>query len=604
MSNIGLKDLPIAEQGEESLGLQEYADALAEFVKSCDTPMTIALQGDWGSGKTSLMNLIKQQVEPEKQIRTVWFNTWQYSQFDMGDTLALSLFSSLIDELAPPKERSRLKSVLEIVWRVAKPATIAAGGLLGHGDTVKSTVNAAEESFAAGKPGHQELDPAAKLRLLKSALEEVVLHHTSNGDRVVVFVDDLDRLLPARAVELLESLKLFLDLPGCVFVLACDYNVVTKGLKQKFGVGEAELDGKSFFDKMIQVPFNMPLSQYKVEAYFATLLKRIRVEYEKPDLQLYRELVDYSIGFNPRSMKRLFNSLLLLRLVAQRKQLFGAADLSSTRSETMRVLFAILCLQHAYEPVYSYVLSSDLSQAMFERLREHEQLCKDGSLESLRQELEFTEDNPKLRRLADFMGAFYDAIQLDEDGDDEHLSPIEQKTLRAILSFSSVVSTEGVAPTVVGGERYSNRELAKQLVGHMNEKLAPKLANTASSHGFTHYQPRGVDYAATCIWPLVLGAKGQRLVLACWYFHDRIEIQVGAPKRELKTAKSWVNQHLRPLYPNNTRLDYYGYVQWFRLLDRQTFQATDSDAVRAQAYYTMSERFFERVVEAYLRDSG
>jgi hypothetical protein len=66
-----------------------------------------------------------------------------------------------------------------------------------------------------------------------------------NLDRIVVFIDDLDRLLPQKAVDFLESLKLFLDIEGCVYVLACDYQVVTQGLKQKFGVGEAELKGRS-----------------------------------------------------------------------------------------------------------------------------------------------------------------------------------------------------------------------------------------------------------------------------------------------------------------------------------------------------------------------
>lgn len=47
----GLKDVPIDSFDDESLGLREYADALTRFVKECDTPMTIALQGDWGSEK-------------------------------------------------------------------------------------------------------------------------------------------------------------------------------------------------------------------------------------------------------------------------------------------------------------------------------------------------------------------------------------------------------------------------------------------------------------------------------------------------------------------------------------------------------------------------
>ena len=56
--------------------------------------MTIAIQGDWGSGKTSMMNMIREQLGD--RVITTWFNTWQYSQFNMGDALAVSFLSSLI----------------------------------------------------------------------------------------------------------------------------------------------------------------------------------------------------------------------------------------------------------------------------------------------------------------------------------------------------------------------------------------------------------------------------------------------------------------------------------------------------------------------------
>ena len=67
-------------------------------------------------------------------------------------------------------------------------------------------------------------------------------------DRVLVFVDDLDRLQPLRAVELLEVLKIFLDCERCVFVLALDYNVVVSGVKQKYGSDFKADKGRSFFD--------------------------------------------------------------------------------------------------------------------------------------------------------------------------------------------------------------------------------------------------------------------------------------------------------------------------------------------------------------------
>src|SRR5690606_33625849 len=73
-------------------------------------------------------------------------------------------------------------------------------------------------------------------------------------DRFIVFIDDVDRLVPERAVDLLEAMKVFLDLEFCVFVLACDYQVVSRGLRSKFGADSSDLKGRHFFDKIIQLP--------------------------------------------------------------------------------------------------------------------------------------------------------------------------------------------------------------------------------------------------------------------------------------------------------------------------------------------------------------
>lgn len=94
MNSTGIKDLPILTSKDETLGVLPYIDSLSEFILSCDTPMTISIQGDWGSGKTSVMNMIKEQIEDK--VIPVWFNTWQFSQFQMHNELSLSLYYILL----------------------------------------------------------------------------------------------------------------------------------------------------------------------------------------------------------------------------------------------------------------------------------------------------------------------------------------------------------------------------------------------------------------------------------------------------------------------------------------------------------------------------
>ena len=75
--------------------IDNYIKGLSDFIKVCNTPMTISIQGSWGTGKTSIMNFIEKELLSDGTIEIVKFNTWQFSQFNMQDQLALSLISTV-----------------------------------------------------------------------------------------------------------------------------------------------------------------------------------------------------------------------------------------------------------------------------------------------------------------------------------------------------------------------------------------------------------------------------------------------------------------------------------------------------------------------------
>lgn len=487
VSSFGLCDSPIELEADESLGLRDYAASLIEFVRRCETPMTIALQGDWGSGKTSLMNLIRSDIKPDEKILDVWFNTWQYSQFTLSDTLAISLISHFIDQVSVPEQTTVAKSTIQTLSKVARfGAVFAASYVTGDSNSAREAMN------AVGSEGYT--DPAHEIRKLKDALIDIVTSRT-DLERVVIFIDDIDRLVPVKAVELLESLKLFLDIPKCVFVLACDYQVVIQGLRQKFGVTEAELKGKSFFDKIIQVPFNMPLTQYQVDSYIGDLLNRIGVSYRQEQLAEYNDLISFSAGFNPRTMKRLFNSLLLLKLVANRKDVLAEVREHADESEIDRMLFALLCLQYSYESAYRYIAcASNINQEWFDIVRDGEKLSADTECEPIRVDLGLAgKDAPAIRKFSGFMEAFYSSIQLrsdEEDSDNELLSSDEIKTLKRLLTFSSMISTDSNEIEIDPGERQFIKEMAKVLMRDIRKAHKDVFANNKKNIEMWPWQPR------------------------------------------------------------------------------------------------------------------
>ena len=76
---VGVIDEPIAERKFDALKLELHSSALVEFIEDTTTPMTIGIQGEWGSGKTSLLNSIKGQLYEDKRYKQIWINSWENS---------------------------------------------------------------------------------------------------------------------------------------------------------------------------------------------------------------------------------------------------------------------------------------------------------------------------------------------------------------------------------------------------------------------------------------------------------------------------------------------------------------------------------------------
>ena len=105
----GIIDEPVNYKNNEDdkLGINDYANALKKFIEKTDTPMTVGIQGEWGSGKTSLMNRLWKDLEGDEkntEIESFWINTWEHSLLKTPEEALISLvgdITSQISELNP-----------------------------------------------------------------------------------------------------------------------------------------------------------------------------------------------------------------------------------------------------------------------------------------------------------------------------------------------------------------------------------------------------------------------------------------------------------------------------------------------------------------------
>mgnify|MGYP001003500564 CR=1 FL=1 len=426
----------------DRFNISEYFQGLATFIEACNTPMTISIQGSWGTGKTSIMNFVEKELTKEgKTITTIpiEFNTWQFSQFNMQDQLVVSLLSNMMHQM---KVKDRTKKGMINVMGAIK----LAGNILYQG------TRAGVEKYAGGvgveildkvvetvSKDKEYYDTATAIADLKSVFEQCIMdtiEATPGADRVVFFIDDLDRLEPKKAVELLEVMKLFFDVPQCVFILAIDYDVVVKGVSDKYGKfsdSEAEnaAKGRSFFDKIIQVPFKMPVAKYNITEYVGSCFDEIGIRHTLDELKVYEELIRLSIGINPRIMKRLFNAFLLLTIIVK-------SDILET-DKNKQVLFATLCMQHSYEGMYNLILQKreDLTGTMIKTL------CTE-SLSDIESKFEVKIDTAGVSedRLKSFMSRFFEMIDKSGNGVLEEKELYDLKNVLGVSSITNSVSVE------------------------------------------------------------------------------------------------------------------------------------------------------------------
>lgn len=422
-------------------GFEAYVSTLAGILLDPEThtPLTLGIFGDWGSGKTSLMLQLKDKVTSGKEgrptHRAVWFNAWKYNQ---EQALWRALLLALLDDLERliPRDRppdaadgaepeqllSTLRQALyrDAAWTekgAVRPdwgQALTAGAGLAFGLVLRSVgLGAVQEealkAFGKGESVSQlsQLVQAFKredlvheqtqLRSLEqfqanfARLVEVLVRREGAEDRkLVLFVDDLDRCTPDKAVQILEALKLFLDVPGCITVLALSGKEIENAILLHY---QGKVNPKEYLEKIIQVPFILPPIEDKVMAEYVKTLAPMLPE-------TCAEV--FALGLaepNPRQVKRVLNSFLLLN------RLQGALP-APPQSITPVRLAKFVTIQHAYPEFYALLRRKDPGylpelEAHFRSLGAGERVIsgKDAAAVQLAEDLRDFQTNEALRRL-------------------------------------------------------------------------------------------------------------------------------------------------------------------------------------------------------------
>ena len=356
---------------QDKLKRDDLLIRVGDDIATCPPPCVFGIHGAWGSGKTSFLHQLHwyltgdcpEQTDAERdaakgqginpktgladRVTVVWFEAWRY-QHEQDPIIAL------LQEI-----RTQLPMYSKFLNKGAKLAEVAIrGALLSMEDLTKRIGFKASKVQEAGERWEREnlavALPSHTIRQqLNAALDQLLGRNVSKkrqDARLVVLIDDLDRCEPDAAFKLLEGIKIYLNLPSCVFVLGMDQRIIERAIAKhtaKDDPPETRHEyAREYLDKLCANIWHLPLINNVGEVLAGWLPSLGIVSHIAPLVQHHQ-----CVAPNPRKIKALAN--VLARFLADFE---GRRDdqLPGLQRHAM-LLLLMACLYHEHHQLYRMI---------------------------------------------------------------------------------------------------------------------------------------------------------------------------------------------------------------------------------------------------------
>ena len=370
------------------------------------TPSTIGVYGDWGSGKSSLMQMVEKSLKEKykEEVACIHFNGWLFEGYEDAKT---AFCGTILEELhahktIPSKVKGQITSLLKKIDGkkiLMKGGSLALDVILTGGigslasltvDSIASTLKNKIEGVTADdirdalKDFKKDSEDQKRVEVKNFQKDFESILKDSKLKRMVVFVDELDRCKPDTVLDIFEAMRLFLFVKGSSFVIGADSRLIDYAIKSRYNnIPGNNLDiSKEYLEKLIQYPVTIPqLDKNELEKYLTCLLleKDIdnvasvikeskpydpidedlltkghddKTETIKNALALSRQvspILSAKLNGNPRQCKRFFNAL------------FMRISMAKSRGITLdkNVLAKLMLLEYFKEPMYVMVVDAN-----------------------------------------------------------------------------------------------------------------------------------------------------------------------------------------------------------------------------------------------------
>jgi hypothetical protein len=333
-----LNDLPVNKAGDDLLGSSEVAGRIASMLTASRgaAPLVVAIDAGWGMGKSTLLRQIESKLPGRPNVISVRFNAWTAQ----GENALEGLIKSVLVELDSrvvrrwARKLGRQRHVM-LISRIGLALIFRFFGLARIVDELwdRLQVDAKSRNELRG--------------MIHDMLTDWVGSDSGHPARtLVIFIDDLDRCSDDVIIKICEAVKLYLDAPGLIFVIACDMSALSRGITRS--APDQASQGRNYLEKIIQVVYRLPPPE---EAQSRQLIRGYAELSGGVDLidDVATELIVTLAGHNPRRIKRIINSLVM---EDQLNPSWRQAPLGNAQ------LVRAILLQHLYAPFYDLLVAN------------------------------------------------------------------------------------------------------------------------------------------------------------------------------------------------------------------------------------------------------
>lgn len=272
------EDEEIKKSDDDTLNRDDFAKNLALNIKNyfnrndINNCLTIGLMGEWGSGKTSLLNMTENHLK-ETNIKIIKFNPWLYSSYNQ---LVEQFFDELIREFTDSRDETLRSYLRQYKLKV-------------------NELNLAKDLALAGVSLLDSRLGTVAERIIKTSSEEKNLEHFKNkisnqfsGREVVCVIDDLDRLSKKEIMEMFKLIKIMADFNNIIYLVAFDKKIIAEALKENYG--------EKYIEKIINVPLYVPLTTK--EELIARIQQEVEILSEEYKLKINEKRLESFLNNN------------------------------------------------------------------------------------------------------------------------------------------------------------------------------------------------------------------------------------------------------------------------------------------------------------------